>query len=160
MNHFSDEWSCSARNLERLTDRARATAGVPEWESVERPGTLERLAFLEDPEFGAVWAIIASDSDTGDYIPVDVSLAKRLLAEHFRQWLAGRGWQVQVTVRRTGASWRLADCLAAAAGGGDRLDEDYPTGDDEFGVLCRAVETVDRASVPNAAAGFPRPFPL
>lgn len=158
MNHFIDNGSCSARELKRLTDRARAAAGVPEWESLERPGTLEHLAFLEDTEFGAVWAILTSDSDAGDYVPVNASLARRLLAEHFREWLASRGWQVQVTVRRAGTSWRLADCLAAAAGGGDRLDEDYPSGDDEFEVLCRAVETVDRASAPNAAGGFPHPF--
>ena len=60
-----------------------------------------------------------------------------------RSWLVGRGWQVQVTLRKQAERWRLVDCLSIADGGGDRLDHDYPAGVDELAVLSESVVVVD-----------------
>ena len=54
-------------------------------------------------------------------------------------WLLGCGWQVQPTIHKQAQRWRLVDCLSIADGGGDRLDDDYPYGDDELSVLCESV---------------------
>lgn len=69
-------------------------------------------------------------------------MASALIAEHFRQYLAVRGWQVQAHVRRDSTTWRLVDCLVAADGGGDRLDCDYPRGTIELEVICQSVIAV------------------
>ena len=69
-------------------------------------------------------------------------MAQELIESHLREWLLRGGWQVQVTIRKQGQRWRLVDCLSIADGGGDRLDDDYPCGDDELSVLCESVIVV------------------
>ncbi len=72
-------------------------------------------------------------------------MARDLIVRHLSQWLLERGWQVQVTLVRDKRRWRLVDCLSIGDGGGDRLDEDYPNGEDELTVLCESVVVVARA---------------
>ncbi len=50
--------------------------------------------------------------------------------------------QVLVTILKQAQRERLVDCLSIADGGGDRLDDDYPYGDDELSVLCESVIVV------------------
>lgn len=91
---------------------------------------------------------VAEDDSMSDYEPIPTELARRLIGDHLRDWLAARGWQVQAVVSRTGRHWRLADCLSLAQGGGDRLDADYPCGDDELAVLCDSVVAIHTGAKP------------
>ena len=75
-------------------------------------------------------------------VPIDCAMAAVLIKAHLSEWLLERAWQVQVTVRKGRREWRLVDCLSFADGGGDRLDDDYPRGDDEADVLCESVLVV------------------
>ena len=69
-------------------------------------------------------------------------MACELIEAHLRNWLLDRSWQVQVIVQKNAQRWRLVDCLSIADGGGDRLDQDYPYGDDELQVLSDSVIVV------------------
>ena len=103
----------------------------------EPPGLEERSAGSED-----------EDGDGADEctMPIDSTLAAELIKSHLRNWLAERGWQVQFELLKGERRWRLADCLSFADGGGDRLDADYPMGEDELSVLCAAVVAVSSAT--------------
>ncbi len=129
------------QQLCQCTAEAQAVAGQPEWDSPERPGCRESLVFLEaDSENEQpAWALVPLDDDQADCVVVDAALAAELLKSHFRTYLLDRGWQVQVTIRGNVRRWRLVDCLSIADGGGDRLNVDYPYGDDELTVLCESV---------------------
>lgn len=93
----------------------------------------------------------ASDDDDADddsdllddsVLPLHPALAADLIKSQLRDWLAERGWQVQLEMLKKERRWRLADCLSFTEGGGDRLETDYPSGDDELTVLCESVVAV------------------
>jgi hypothetical protein len=93
---------------------------------------------------GGLKGVGESDDDLDDSIlPIDTALAAELIKSHLRDWLADRGWQVQLEMFKNDRRWRLADCLSFTDGGGDRLDADYPAGDDELKVLCDSVVAVN-----------------
>ena len=73
-------------------------------------------------------------------------MAQELIESHLRAWLLSRGWQVQVTIHKQAQRWRLVDGLSFADGGGDRLDDDYPFGDNELTVVCESVVVVVASS--------------
>ena len=136
---------------------AMEIAGSPVWHSPEGGGEREALLFLPavggEPagwglvpidEESASGAVVSGDCDREEVLPVDVGHARSMIADHLRGWLAARGWQVQMKMTRGKTAWRLADCLAVSEGGGDRLDDHYPSGDDELGVLCASVEVLAR----------------
>lgn len=77
-----------------------------------------------------------------ELVAVGPDMAAELLRGFFRAWLAERGWQVQLGMHKGVSTWKLTDCLSFADGGGDRLDEDYPQGDDELDVLCRSIVAI------------------
>lgn len=79
--------------------------------------------------------------------PVDVEIASRLLANHFRSCLAATGWQVQLTVSGGVRRWRLADCLSFADGGGDRLEGEYPFGSEELPTLCASTVAIQSSRI-------------
>ena len=105
----------------------------------------DALVFLADEagESQADWALAPVGSDESDYVPIDAAMAEDLIKAHLRSWLLDRGWQVQVTIRKQSHGWRLVDCLSIADGGGDRLDRDYPFGDDELSVLCGSIVAIE-----------------
>lgn len=80
--------------------------------------------------------------DDQELVAVGPDMAAELLRGFFRDWLAERGWQVQLSVHKGASTWKLVDCLSFAEGGGDRLDEDYPQGDNELDVLCESVVAI------------------
>ena len=86
-------------------------------------------------------------SEDGQLVRWEKSLpltqTERLTAQFYDWEQRGRGWQVQVTLRKQAQRWRLVDCLSIADGGGDRLDQDYPSGGDELAVLSESVVIVD-----------------
>ncbi|MEK6674601.1 MAG: hypothetical protein AABZ47_02980 [Planctomycetota bacterium] len=131
----------TAHELYQQSLAACEATGVPSWPCPEYPGERDSLLFLgvSDPPY---WAMGGDGADEDDIIPIDVSFAEQLLKDHFRDWLLQRGWQVQVTLRRGEQTWRLVDCLSFADGGGDRLDSEYPFGQDEFTVLCESVQVL------------------
>lgn len=126
-------------------ETALAIAGLPEFKSVESPDQSEMLRFLspdnEDEE--ATWALVPAAGPLEDYVALDTGMARQLVEAHFRNWLLARGYQVQVHCRKAARRWKLADCLSVADGGGDRLDVDYPQGDDELSVLAASVIAVN-----------------
>jgi len=156
---------------------AAVITGVPSWTRPDGQGEVDALVFADDlaEPASTSWALVTVPArlrsdigarvlldgdrievdggaipytvDADDSVFVDVALAKVLLADHFASWLLARGWQVQVSVHRGRQHWRLADCLSFVEGGGDRLDDDYPHGDDAFAVLCESVVVVAEASV-------------
>jgi len=139
--------------FERVHDTL-SIAGYPQWPAIDEPGFVETLAYLEnDPETNEPsWALVrhAADSsvptpdqlDVDDLAPIDTTLATDLIRLHLSHWLADRGWQVQLSLHKQRRTWRLADCLSFTEGGGDRLDADYPFGDDELDVLLESVRVV------------------
>jgi hypothetical protein len=76
------------------------------------------------------------------WFAIDASMAEALIKAHLARWLLERGWQVQAAVLKEKRTWRLVDVLSFADGGGDRLEADYPHGEDELAVMCDAVVTV------------------
>lgn len=138
----------TAAELFEQTRRATRAAGLPEWDSPEQGR--EALRYLDESQGGPVWAITPAVGEVDDdqLIEIDPTLAQRLLTDHLRRWLTERRWQVQLSVRAQSTVWRLADCLSVLDGGGDRLDDDYPSGDDELTVLCAAVRVVATSCVP------------
>lgn len=128
-----------------ITAEALAITGQPEWASPEVPDDRDALVYLrgEAAEPEADWALAPVGSDEADYVPIDAAMAEDLIKAHLRSWLLDRGWQVQVAIRNDSNGWRLVDCLSIADGGGDRLDRDYPFGDDELAVQCASVVAVE-----------------
>jgi hypothetical protein len=151
--------------LWQCVQAAVQVAGLPQWSSPEPDGEAETLVFLSGDEAAWVLAPLSAmtDDEDGacafhpehdedgddhnghcgcdgpDLVAVGADLAADLIKSHLRGWLAARGWQVQMTLLKGSRTWRLADCLSFAEGGGDRLDQDYPHGDDELAVLCASV---------------------
>ena len=134
----------TADELFAITSLALAEIGAPEWDSPDVPGQRDTLVYLsaEAEDDGPLWALTPVGSDEADFVPLDTQMAQALLRAHVRQWLLERGWQVQVAVRKQKQHWRLAECLSLAAGGGDRLDAEYPYGEDELGVMCASVRVL------------------
>jgi hypothetical protein len=157
-----------APELYELTNRAIAVTGSPRWPAPETTGQFEGLRFVpadrdepaswvmmslgaeELPATGdnagpeSLFALEASAVDWDEAVQVDAVLAAQIIREHLRSHLAAMGWQVQMKMSRGKATWRLADCLAITEGGGDRLDDHYPSGDDELAVLCDSVVVLAR----------------
>ena len=108
------------------------------------PGQRDALGYASDEvaEDGPLWCLAQTGSDDADYLPMDTAMAQELIQAYLRTWLLCRGWQVQVTIRKEAQRWRLVDCLSIGDGGGDRLDDDYPLGDDELSGLCESVVVV------------------
>ena len=134
----------TATELFKSSSDALAITGPAEWDSPDAPGEHDVLVCDEDEaaEDGPLWCLAPTGSDDADYLPMDTTMARELIVSHLRAWLLSRGWQVQVTIRKEAQRWRLVDCLSIADGGGDRLDDDYPYGDDELSVLCECVIVV------------------
>ena len=133
--------------MHRKTASALAITGLPDWDAPESPGLREVLRYLHNaPQAaGAHWHLDSPEGDDDDALPLDTELAAALIQEHLRSWLADRGWQVQLTIRTGRQRWRLVDILSITDGGGDRLDEDYPHGEDELSILCESVVVVARS---------------
>ncbi len=108
------------------------------------PGWRDALVYLDDDadEDGPLWALLPIASETSDYVPIDIAMACELIKVQLRTWLLDRSWQIQVIVQKNAQRWRLVDCLSIADGGGDRMDRDYPYGDDELAVLSESVSVV------------------
>ncbi len=120
---------------------ALAITGPAEWDSPDALGQRDTLVYVDDvnTKDSPFWCLESTGSDNDDYVPVDPIMALELIVSHLQEWLLRHGWQVQVMVRMQVRRWRLVDCLTVADGGGDRLDADYPYGDDELLVLCESV---------------------
>ncbi len=138
----------TATELFKSSSAALAITGPAEWDSPDAPGEREVLLYVDDEaaEDGPLWCLAPTGSDDDDYLPMDTAMAHRLIESHLRDWLLSRGWQVQATIRKQAQRWRLVDCLSIADGGGDRLDDDYPFGDDELSVLCESVTVLTPSS--------------
>ncbi len=164
--------------LLEIVSGALGTTGVPFWTRPDGEDEVDALVFADDVCEPALtsWALVTVPAriggdigtrvlidrdrievdggsvpytiDAEECVFVDVGLAEALIADHLASWLLERGWQVQVSVRRGAPHWRLADCLSYTEGGGDRLDDDYPHGDDRLPVLGESVTVVADASVP------------
>ena len=134
----------TATELFKISSDALAITGSAEWDSSDAPGQRDALVYLDDDvaEDGPLWCLVPNGSDDDDYLAMDTAMAQELLESHLRAWLLCRGWQVQATILKQTQRWRLVDCLSIADGGGDRLDDDYPFGDDELSVLCECVIVV------------------
>lgn len=157
--------------FDTASDALRIT-GPPHWLAPDQPEEWDILAFVDAPDIDGApfWALAPGEADVGcgsphlvrdfeqvrvaepdtpdleELVPLDTTMARSLICDHFRCWLLDRGWQIQVSICKSKRIWRLADCLSIADGGGDRLDDDYPFGDDELAVLCASVAVVQRAS--------------
>ena len=143
--------SNAAKELFQHVEVALSIADIPCWSVPDEQDYADSLIYLDhDPETGeSTWALVTHPADepltppfdflSEDIGPVDVGFAADLLSQHLRSWLAERGWQVQLSLHKGQATWRLADCLTFSAGGGDRLDDDYPIGPDELEILVRSV---------------------
>ncbi|MCH9035585.1 MAG: hypothetical protein IID42_13970 [Planctomycetes bacterium] len=134
----------TATELFKISSDALAITGPPEWDSPDAPGVRDALVYIDDDadEDGPLWALLPTGSETSDYVPIDTVMAGELIKTHLGTWLLDRSWQIQVIVQRNAQRWRLADCLSITDGGGDRLDQDYPFGDDELAVLSESVTVV------------------
>ncbi|MCH7884230.1 MAG: hypothetical protein IIC01_03180 [Planctomycetes bacterium] len=131
----------TATELFKTSSDALAITGPAEWDSPDAPGQRDALVYVDDEaaEDGPLWCLAPPGSDDADYLPMDATMARELIESHLRAWLLSRGWQVQVTTHKQTQRWRLVDSLSFADGGGDRLDNDYPYGNDELTVLCESV---------------------
>ncbi len=138
----------TATELFKSSSDALAITGPAEWDSPDAPGQRDALVYDDDEaaEDGPFWCLAPTGSDDVDYLPMDTAMAQELIQAHLRTWLLRRGWQVQVTIRKQAQRWRLVDRLSIADGGGDRLEDDYPFGDDELSVLCESVNFVVASS--------------
>jgi hypothetical protein len=136
----------TADRLYEIAAAALKICGMPVFTSPDDAEVSEELGFEPGghvTELGR-WVLSPSADAGEDTVDVDVEMAADLIRSHVRDYLATGGWQVQLFVRQGRAAWRLADCVSPTEGGGDRLDDDYPSGDDELTVLCRSVELVSR----------------
>jgi hypothetical protein len=138
----------TATELFKSSSEALAITGPAEWDSPDAPGQRDPLVYVDDEaaEDGPLWCLAPTGSDDADYLPMDTAMAQELIESHLRAWLLRRGWQVQATIQKQAQRWRLVDCLSIADGGGDRLDDNYPYGDDELSVLCESVIVVVASS--------------
>ncbi len=138
----------TATELFKISSDALAITGPAEWDSPDAPGQRDVLIYVDDEaaEDSPLWCLAPTGSDDDDYLPMDTAMAQELIVSHLGAWLLSRGWQVEVTIRKQAQRWRLVDCLSIADGGGDRLDDDYPFGDDELSVLCESVIVVVASS--------------
>ena len=134
----------TATELFKISSDALAITGLPEWDSPDAPDVRDALVYLDDDgdEDGPRWALLPTASESSDYVPIDTAMAYELIKAHLRAWLLDRSWQTQVFVQKNAQRWRLADCLSIVDGGGDRLDQFYPCGADELGVLSESVIVV------------------
>ena len=109
----------TATELFEITSSALAITGAPEWDSPDSTNERDVLVYLTDEagNGGPLWALTPIGSTDDDYVPIDTAMAQELIEAHLRTWLLGRGWQVQVTLRRQAQRWRLVDCLSIADGG-------------------------------------------
>lgn len=157
-----------AAELYEITNQAIAVSGSPRWPALETPGQFEELRFVpserDEPASWVMMPLGAEESpaigdsagdesivvqepskiDWDEAVQVDAAIAAQIIREHLRSHLAAMGWQVQMKMSRGKSTWRLADCLAITEGGGDRLDDHYPAGDDELAVLCESVTVLAR----------------
>ncbi len=163
--------------LLEIVSGALGTTGVPFWTRPDGEDEVDALVFADDvcEPASTAWALVTVPAriggdigarvmidrdrievdggsvpqtiDADECVFVDVGLAEALIADHLASWLLARAWQVQVSVHRGAQHWRLADCLSFVEGGGDRLDDDYPHGDDRLSVLCESVAVVADAAV-------------
>ncbi len=144
----------TATELLEQTQEALTVTGAPEWDSIDACDGREKLFFLDaraaDGE--PVWALVPVEQGD-EFSPLDAAVAEALIRAHWQSWLLERAWQVQLAVRRQKPSWRLVDCLAFSDGGGDRLDDDYPCGDDQLTILGQSVLTVTRHHRPARVPG-------
>ena len=131
----------TATELFKSSSEALAITGPAEWDSPDASDQRDVLIYMDDEaaEDGPLWCLAPTGSDEADYLPMDAGMAQELIESHLRAWLLSRGWQVQVTTHKQTQRWRLVDSLSFADGGGDRLDNDYPYGNDELTVLCESV---------------------
>ncbi len=134
----------TAIELFRCSSDALTITGLAEWDSPDFPGQRDALVYVDKGinEESPLWCLAPTCTDDTDYLPVDIAMAQNLIESHLRAWLLSGGWHVQVTIRKQACRWRLVDCLSIADGGGDRLDDDYPFGNDELSVLCESVIVV------------------
>jgi len=137
--------SMDATSLFELAETALAIAGLPQFPSVDEPDQIEVLAFVpaSDDSDEASWALAPADGPRDEFVAVDTQMAVHVLRAHLREWLLHRGWQVQVHCYSNLRRWTLVDCLSAADGGGDRLDVDYPYGEEELPALVDSVIAVN-----------------
>ncbi len=129
----------NATDLFESSETALAICGLPEFASADADG-MEVLKYFGDDQ---TWALVPVDGSADEYVAVDTEMAGNLLRCHFRDWLLQRGFQIQVRCFATVRRWTLVDCLSAADGGGDRLDVDYPCGEEELVVLIGSVIAVN-----------------
>jgi hypothetical protein len=134
----------NAIELQELTRVALEIIGLPEWESVTPTGAPEQLFFLPGSETEPPLWVVGRPDKPEESVIVAPGMAAALIGAHLRAWLSSGGWQVQLAHRGGRPRWRLADVLAPLDGGGDRLECDYPSGEDEVGVLCASVLAVAR----------------
>jgi hypothetical protein len=134
----------TAAGLFETTEMALAIAGLPRFSSADSDGE-EDLKFVPatGPEEDDCWALVPVESEADEFVAVDTEMARYVLSTHFREWLLARGYQVQVHCYNQLQRWTLLDCLSPADGGGDRLDVDYPYGDDQLAVLVQSVVAVN-----------------
>lgn len=131
----------TAAELFAMSADALAITDPPEWDGPDVPDQRDILAYVDEGDGGS-WCLASSGSPDAEYVPVDTGMAGDLIRSWLRDWLLGRGWQVQATLRKEAQRWRLVDVLSIADGGGDRLDDDYPYGTDELEVLCASVVVI------------------
>jgi hypothetical protein len=133
----------TATELFNNSNEALVITGPVKWDSPDESGQCEVLHYEdeEDGEDAPFWCLTPPDS-IDDCVPLDTAMAMELIASHLRNWLLNHGWQVQVSIRKDTQRWRLVDCFWFADGGGDRLDNDYPFGNEEFTVLYESVIVV------------------
>ena len=126
-------------------ETALAITGLPKFDSADEPNLTETLSFLpaSDDNEEVCWALVPSVGSSDEYVAVDTQMAHQLLRGHFRDWLLERGWQVHVHCYADRRRWTLVDCLSVSDGGGDRLDVDYPYGEDELAILTDSVMAVN-----------------
>ncbi len=131
----------TATELYRISAEALAITDYPEWCSMDDTDERDTLIYLDDEasEESPIWALAPTEDHDEDYLPIDTAMARELVKSHFRNWLLERSWQIHVSVKNKTPRWRLVDCLSIADGGGDRIDRDYPYGQDELAVLSDSV---------------------
>jgi len=143
----------SPEELHIQTQAALAVTGAPEWGAVEDDAERDQLAYypVVGTEEEAFWALVVVDYEEGgleegdlneECFAVETTTAEELIKAHLRNWLLNRGWQLQVSMHNRRHRWRLVDCLSISDGGGDRLDDEYPYGDEELRVLCESVVAI------------------
>jgi hypothetical protein len=138
MSHTSD--TETAADLFERAEVALAVCGLPQFDSADAESQIEELKYFGDE---GTWALAAPSSTDDEYVAVDYAMAQSLIERHLSDWLLLRGYQLQVRCNADRRRWILVDCLSAADGGGDRLDVDYPSGEDHLQVLVNAVLAVN-----------------